>query len=411
MIGSIREPQRDLPVVAEYDVLIIGGGIGGVSAALAAAREGASTVIVEKECGLGGLATLGNIIKYLPLCDGRGHQVAAGIAEELLRVALTGVRRDHPEMGLFNIPKCWLESADSDEKKKCRYEGIFNPASFQLELEHLLQKENIDIWYDSRFCSCRTEQDKITHAIVENKSGRLALSGKMFIDASGDADLCFAAGVPVETFDYNVLCGWHYYLEDEKLFYREYTTPFSLENPEALEGPFFKGYRGKDVTLHVLESRKKIRKWWNESNQRSHCKEVHPFALASLPSFRATRRLKNSFSLKNSDVHTSFHDSIGLIGDWRERGPVYSIPLRTIRAESLMNLFVVGRCISVDTSAWDVTRTIPACAVTGQAAGTAAALVVEKQDCGCALWETSDLQERLADRGVLLDPSLVGERE
>ena len=76
------EPERNIPIEAEYDVCVLGGGVAGAAAALAAAREGTKTCLIEKEYALGGLATLGLIVIYLPLCDGNGRQVISGIGEE-----------------------------------------------------------------------------------------------------------------------------------------------------------------------------------------------------------------------------------------------------------------------------------------------------------------------------------------
>lgn len=84
----ITEPEREIPVIGEYDVAVCGGGVAGVAAALAAARHGAKVLLIEKQFALGGLATLGLVTVYLPLCDGLGKQVSFGIAEELLRVSI-----------------------------------------------------------------------------------------------------------------------------------------------------------------------------------------------------------------------------------------------------------------------------------------------------------------------------------
>ena len=81
MPNYIVETERKIPVTAECGVLVAGGGIAGISAALAAARTGAKVILVEKGCFLGGLATAGLVTIYLPLCDGMGHQVSFGIAE------------------------------------------------------------------------------------------------------------------------------------------------------------------------------------------------------------------------------------------------------------------------------------------------------------------------------------------
>ena len=100
---KITEPKRELFVTHECDVLVCGGGVAGISAAISAARSGARVILLEREYMLGGLATLGLITIYLPLCDGEGHQVSFGIAEELLRLS---VKRGIVE---GRYPKAWLE--------------------------------------------------------------------------------------------------------------------------------------------------------------------------------------------------------------------------------------------------------------------------------------------------------------
>ena len=87
----------------EYDVIICGGGVAGIAAALAAARQGARTLLLEKEYALGGLATLGLIVIYLPLDDGEGVQMSGGIAEELLKLSL--------QDGPGSIPGPWAAPA------------------------------------------------------------------------------------------------------------------------------------------------------------------------------------------------------------------------------------------------------------------------------------------------------------
>ena len=80
-MNYIKEKAKSLPVTGEYDVVVAGGGIAGVAAALAAKRNGAKVLLIEKQFLVGGLATLGLITIYLPLCDGEGKQVSFGIAE------------------------------------------------------------------------------------------------------------------------------------------------------------------------------------------------------------------------------------------------------------------------------------------------------------------------------------------
>ena len=85
----IEEKAREIPLAGEYDVIVAGGGVAGIAAALAAARHGAKTLLLERTYLLGGLATAGLVTVYLPLCDGEGHQVSFGLAEELLRLSVS----------------------------------------------------------------------------------------------------------------------------------------------------------------------------------------------------------------------------------------------------------------------------------------------------------------------------------
>ena len=99
-----------------------------------------------------------------------------------------------------------------------------------------------------------------------------------------------------------------------------------------------------------------------------------PTAIATMPQLRMTRRIVGEYTLDEPQMHTRFDDSIGMVSDWRKRGPVYEVPFSTLYSSAVKNLITAGRCTSVTDSMWDIMRVIPCCAVTGQAAGTAAAL-------------------------------------
>ena len=96
-------------------------------------------------------------------------------------------------------------------------------------------------------------------------------------------------------------------------------------------------------------------------------------------------------------MHTPFEDSIGMVSNWKKRGPVYEVPFRTLYSRTVKNLIVAGRCTSVNETLWDVMRVIPCCAVTGQAAGIAAAMT----DDFSAL-DVSALQNKLRENGVVI---------
>ncbi|HWL51911.1 MAG TPA: FAD-dependent oxidoreductase [Chthoniobacteraceae bacterium] len=405
----LPEPSRNLPIAITADVVVAGGGIAGVAAALAAGRHGVRVVLLERAFGLGGLATLGHVVKYLPLCDGYGKQVMGGLAEELLRHSVIELKAPYPPAGFIPIPECWKQGGDPDKRERKRLHSSFNPYAFQMEMEHLLERAGVEILYDTRVCQVQKRGEKLSHLIVENKSGRMAAKASVFIDATGDADLAFLAGCRTEEYPYNVLASWYYELKNEKLCLVTFSNLSDLEHRggSPAVGPFYSGTEYRDVSRHVIDSRRLLRKKLAEKQVKNPKITIHPFALPSLPDLRITRRLVNRFSLRETDRHQWFDDTIGVTGDWRRKGPIYPIPLRSIHADACPNLFVIGRCMSSDHTVIDVTRAIGTCAVTGEAAGTAAALIVKDRLCDPKRLPISRLQQQLRAHGALISPELV----
>ena len=407
-IQRIHEPSREIPVTADYDVVVVGGGMAGVAAALAAARRSARVCLVERFCALGGMATLGNIAVWLPLCDGRGNQVIAGMAEELLNLSLADLREDMTAAWFRHPPACWRGEGSREERIRQRYRASFNPSSFLLALEKLIVESGVTLMYDTRVCAVYREGDRISHVLVENKSGRSALAAKVFIDATGDADVCFAAGEATESLDSNVPAAWFYTLIDGELALQKLTQPYDPHGgTDGVDGPFFRGDDGADVTAHLIESRRLLAKRLAEMRAKHPDDNVQPLLPAMLPNLRMTRRLVGQATVTEDDVHHWFDDTIGLSGDWRKAGPVYAIPLRALQATKHANLLAAGRCISASGYAWENLRAIAPCAVTGEAAGTAAAMAARHTAGDVSALDVPSLQRQLRSQNVLLDRDLV----
>lgn len=409
-VTNIEEPGRTIPVVGEYDVLVVGGGIAGVAAGIAAARRGASVCLIERYCGLGGLATLGNVTIWLPLCDGMGNQVIAGMGEELLRLSVSGLGQEYESAQWRSVPDCWEPGGDPSQREKQRFKAWFNPASYMFALEQMAVSERVHLLYDSRFCDVQRDADRITHVIVENKDGRCGLAGKVIIDATGDADVCHAGGEQTVSLDSNVLCGWYYTLSGGVVKLHKLSNPYdAMATREKSTGPFFRGDLAEDVTQQILQTRALIRQKLAQQRAEQPDQDVQLLMPATMACFRMSRRLVGQATIQNSDVHQWTDTAIGLTGDWRRPGPVFAIPFQSMCPKRTGNLLAAGRCISVDNTAWDVLRAIPACVVTGQAAGTAAAMACATTGGRIADLCICDLQADLVEQGALIDRSLLAE--
>lgn len=367
-------PEKRVPVVGTCDVLVAGGGVAGVAAALAAARHGARTLLVEREYLLGGLATLGLIAIYLPLCDGKGRQVSYGIAEELLRLSIR-----HGIQG--KNPRPWLEGGTREEKAARRFEVQYNPHFFAVLCEKILEEAGVEILYGTLVTGVETRKGSITHLLLENKSGCQAVAAGSVVDTTGDADVCVFSGAPTRIFRQgNLLAQWYYANAEGKLRLHmlgaadipdKYKKPGEAES-RNLADRRYTGLNGFEISEMQRTAHRKFLE--SVLKHKETAPDFEPVTMPSIPLLRMTRCLVGEGCLDDEDAHRHFADSVGLISDWRKPGPVYEIPFSTLWNRRIPNLLTAGRCISVTDPMWDISRVIPACAVTGQAAGTAAAM-------------------------------------
>lgn len=413
--------QMDFTV--KYDVVVVGGGIAGAAAALQAARCGKKTALIEKTVLLGGLATSGLVYIYLPICDGNGHQASYGITEELLRNSLS--------YGPGDIPACWpnVKKAPESQRFCCR----FSPAAFMLSLEELLLNAGVELWLDTLVCDTVCSDAKMTAVEVENESGRGRIEAGCFVDASGSCILARRAGVPCLMED-NYLTIWalEYALGINGDFGSNLNMKFfvaaNLNPPNDLIIPpelkarlypgmsdedirkevTYRGLSGRSVTDFVTESHRVLREQFRMLQEKGVSrKDRYPMKLPLMPQFRKTYCLDAEYVLKDGENNRTFEDSVGMIPDWRQYGPVWEVPYRSLYTRKMGGLLAAGRCTGAAGDAWEVTRVIPSAGLTGQVAGLAASMAIDQNR---EVWEldTEELQQNLRNLGVRIHLPEIG---
>lgn len=378
-----------------YDVAVCGGGFAGISAALAAARAGKKVILFEKQFLLGGLGTAGLVTIYLPLCDGFGHQVSFGIAEELLKLSITYGAEDR-------YPENWLDGVGTRTEKDKRYAVQYNAQVFAILAEQLLLEHGVEILYGSYVVATDVTDAKISCLYVENKSGRTAYRVRSVVDATGDCDIAWFSGAPTDTYRQgNVLAAWYYYTDETGYTLKELGASDKPKEEQTgnekkpLIDRRFTGLDGREISEMTCLSHKATLEHWLKARETNPSRVIS--TVATTPQIRMTRKVIGEYELSHEEMHTYFEDSIGMVSNWKKRGPVYEVPYRTLYSKSVKNLIVAGRCTSVDQTLWDVMRVIPCCAVTGEAAGTAAALTDDFSSL-----DVRELQYVLQKNGVIL---------
>ena len=326
-----------------------------------------------------------------------------GIAEELLLLSEAGVGRELPEACFRRAPDVWHDPSATEERRAgIRYKTAFNPAVYTLDLEALLLRDGVRILYGTKVCAVLRDGGALTHLVVENKSGRSAVAGRAFVDATGDADVCFFAGEPTVSSDANVPCGWFFTVRGDGSGLRVHKRSHSFsEDPRdraAAEGPFFRGDEAWQVTAQVLASRDIVRRELAAESGKPPEDRRQPINIPTIPCMRMTRRLAGAVELKRSDANRAFPDAVCLAPDWRRPGPVWAIPWRCLAATRTANLTVCGRCASWDESAWDAMRAIPVCAATGEACGLGSALAL-REGAAPAAFDAARIAAAMRERG------------
>jgi len=437
--GSWDEPARRLKVYDDCEVLVVGGGPSGTAAAASAARLGARVTLLERYNHLGGLSTGGLVLWIDRMTDWTGRLVIRGFAEELFD-------RLPPEAVAGPDPADWGSTDPAKaahwSQRTAAYHGIvtwsptIDPERLKLLSQEILLERGVKLVYHAWACEPIVEGGAVTGVTFESKEGRMALRARVVIDATGDGDLFARAGAAydsdIEAADIHhcMNTAWLFGGVDMKRWIafrsgppeayaafmdagREacglFERPFvSWRDDIALfMGPRQTGYSALDVDdLTAVEVRSHRAMDQHLAYYRAHAPGFeNAYLLLSAPQLgvRHARRLRGVDAVlrRRWSEGTPLADEIGVTPAVSPKFPNISIPYGALVPERLDGLLACGRHIACDTNSHGFMREIPQCWITGQAAGTAAALAVQAGRAPRAV-DTAALQAALRAQGVYL---------
>lgn len=421
----ITEPAREIPVVNEVDVVVVGGSCTGVFAAVRAARLGLRVAIVEKHNCFGGVATVGNVNVWHSLYDTRGErQIIGGLTQEVLdRLAV----RD-----------AVLASPDPSTAYR------INTEELKIELDELITRHGIVPYLHTFYAGPVVEQGKLDAIIIENKNGRGAIRGQQFVDATGDADLALHLQLPSfepETLQPPTTCAKIQGLSslgdfNWKQAISEHGSEFGLDPDWGWGGPIphlpnielradthvfdCDTSDGDQLSRAEIEGRRQVRAMMDLMRKYGPADaDVVLVDLAATIGARETKRIVAGYRLTGDDVlyGRRFDDAIAN-GSYRVdihhadgpgitfryldgtevvipergaepvhrrwRGPTtsdptfYQIPWRSLLQDRVPNLVLAGRMLDADKVAFSAARVMVNMNQTGEAAGVACALAIQE---------------------------------
>lgn len=445
---TLLEPARHLPVLGEYDVVVIGGGPAGLAAAASAARRGAHTLLVEAYGFLGGMGTAGGVTNFAGLY-GR-HQ---GEMRQLVRGAVDELLARLEAMGGLNQPQDGMQG-------RIRVRS-YDTSVYKCAADQWMLAAGVKLLFHAQAASVLMQGERIAALVVESKSGRQAIRANVFIDCSGDADVAAFAGVPYEVGDgqgsglfpstmfrvgqvdaalalaavgeFKAINDYMERARQEHPGRYRFPREGAILRPQIhpaewranvtqianAEGRAMNAVDAAELSAGEVEGRRQIAEYFRFLRE-----QVPGFAasriveIAPQVGIRETRRIEGLYALTGDDILNSarFEDTIG-INAWpmelhraggiswgfpSDDNRAYNdLPWRMIVPQKVENLLVAGRCASMTHEGQSAARASGGCFVMGQAAGTAAALAgstpVQQID-------PARLQQALLQDGSLLQP-------
>jgi FAD dependent oxidoreductase len=440
---TIQEPARQVRVYGEYEVAVLGGGPAGIAAAVAAARAGKRTLLIERYGFLGGMGTAAGVTNFCGLhanVHGEMHRVVRGIASDLL------ARID--KLGGLNAPHLILGKI---------FAQAYDTAAYKIAADDLLAHHKVDILFHALGASVIMHDDRRVEALlVETKAGRQAVRANIYIDCSGDGDLAAWAGAPFEVGDnagsmpYPSMMFRLNGIDPAKAGDAWRTIPALMEKAAAAgthkfprkgaivrpqksgiewrvnftqlarkDGKAINGIEPDDLTRGEIDGRRQAIEAFEFLRTVPGFENSYIVDLPPQLGIRETRRVIGGYMLSGEDVLgcASFDDSIGVNG-WPMESHVAGdvvfkfppipesrgfneLPYRMLVPERVDNLLVAGRCASMTHDGQSAARVSGACFAMGEAAGNAAALALSGNTIPRDI-AVEKLQQQLKEQGVFI---------
>jgi glycine/D-amino acid oxidase-like deaminating enzyme len=412
----IVEPERKTPIIADADVLVCGGGIAGVAAAVCAARQGVRVLLLERYGFLGGLVTGGLVITTPPLDNGINRQIGERLRRKNVYAPL---QKPGAEMIALKM-------------------HAIDPEVLKQELVAMLREAHVELLLHSLIVGVLVEEGAVKGVLIENKAGRHAVRAKMVVDATGDADVAAFAGAPFRVVKKPITMMFNMAGVDiDRVLDRvgnwsnlkavvtdavakgdlsfdlgttlEWGTP-GVHAECLLHPGEINVWSGNLRGMDALDPRQLTEA---ELITRDHVMRLVGYLQKHVPGFaaswieltspilgvRATRQILGGISPNMQEVrNVTFPDTVAK--PYAE--DTIRLPYGTLLPQGVENLLVAGRCISAEEEAMGQLRLIPVCSATGEAAGTAAALAMRAGVTPSKL-DVSKLQDTLARQGVNLE--------
>lgn len=446
----------------DYDVVVVGGGPAGVCAAIAAARQGVKTLLIEQNGFCGGMATAGLVGPFMTCYDAAGEtMIIRGLFEEIVEKM---VRR-----GYAVYPREVMGGTAYTSWIKIGHDHVtpFESEGLKLILDEMLEEAGVTVLYHTAFLEPVLEENKIEGVVVASKSGIQNINSHTVIDCTGDGDVAARCGVPFEygneelglvqpaTMFFHIANVDSDKLEEDikanlHNFYRKDGVNYRSLHWRVAEAKANRDWTLDRVSIGIFRKPKKD-EWCvntsrimgvNSTDSRSltdaeiegrrqadeifrflkkyvpGCEDARLTATASYVGIRESRHIKGEYRLTAKDlldakvpedsvfIAANSVDVHGRFGPKSNEyvpinGKYYGVPFRSLIPQKTDGLLVAGRCLSADSTAAGAVRVMPPCMAMGQAAGVAAA-IASKSGTSLRKIDTKILRSELRKDGVYL---------